>query len=205
MSTKKNSRKTLLLSVIMSSPGPLISGLGLIVGNSATQIADFLRRTSELLAIIMSFAVFTLTSKNEEIDLEKKEKLEKATNIAVGVIMFICGAIMLVLAFFSEHDDMGNVVPSLVIAILSVTANTIFWKKYTALNKKDPNSILKVQSRLYRAKSIIDSCVIVVLLFVIFLPGSLFAYYIDLVGSAIVAGYLAYCGCKTVYERIKEN
>ena len=150
---EKNSRKTLLLSVIMSSPGPLLSGLGVIVGNSDTQIADFLRRTSELLAIIMSFAVFTLTSKNEEIDLEKKEKLEKTTNITVGVIMFICGAIMLVLAFFSEHDDMGNVVPSLVIAILSVTANTIFWKKYTALNKKDPNSILKVKSRLYRAKA----------------------------------------------------
>ena len=53
MLEKKSGAKTLLWSVIMSSPGPLVVGLGLLAGSSATQIADFVRRSAELLAIIM--------------------------------------------------------------------------------------------------------------------------------------------------------
>ena len=55
MSGKKSGSQTLLWSVIMSSPGPLVVGLGLLVGQSSTQIADFVRRSSELLAIIVAF------------------------------------------------------------------------------------------------------------------------------------------------------
>ena len=58
MSNKKSGARTLLWSVLMSSPGPLVVGLGLLSGRSSTQIADFVRRSAELLAIIMSFIVF---------------------------------------------------------------------------------------------------------------------------------------------------
>ena len=40
MSEKKSGAKTLLWSIIMSSPGPLVVGLGLIAGKSSTQIED---------------------------------------------------------------------------------------------------------------------------------------------------------------------
>ena len=43
MSSKKSGSRTLLMSVLMSAPGPLIIGLGLLVGRSSTQIADFIR------------------------------------------------------------------------------------------------------------------------------------------------------------------
>ena len=46
MSNKKSGERTLLLSVLMSSPGPLVVGLGLLSGRSSTQIADFVRRIS---------------------------------------------------------------------------------------------------------------------------------------------------------------
>ena len=49
---QKSGKRTLLLSVLMSAPGPLIIGLGLTVGRSTTQLADFFRRSAELLAII---------------------------------------------------------------------------------------------------------------------------------------------------------
>ena len=57
MNDRKSGAKTLLWSIIMSSPGPLVVGLGLLAGRSSTQIADFVRRSAELLAIIMSFVV----------------------------------------------------------------------------------------------------------------------------------------------------
>ena len=58
MNDKKSGAKTLFWSIIMSSPGPLVVGLGLLAGRSSTQIADFVRRSAELLAIIMSFVVY---------------------------------------------------------------------------------------------------------------------------------------------------
>ena len=68
MQKKKSGAKTLLWSVIMSSPGPLVVGLGLLAGRSATQIADFVRRSAELLGIIMAYAVYVITTKDGACD-----------------------------------------------------------------------------------------------------------------------------------------
>lgn len=201
---KKSGTKTLLWSVIMSAPGPLIIGLGLLVGRSSTQIADFVRRSSELLAIIMAYIVYKITTKDGVCDTARKDKLERFSNLFVGVMMCLGGALMLLLAFVSENEDKGNVIPGLAIALLGVIANTIFWRKYTKLNKQEPNAILAVQARLYRAKSLVDTCVTVALLSVTLFPGSAVSYYLDLIGSVIVALYLIWCGIQTIAERIKK-
>ena len=203
MSNKKSGSRTLLWSVIMSSPGPLVVGLGLMAGRSSTQIADFVRRSSELLAIIMAFVTYKITTKDGQEDLVKKEKVERFSNLFVGAMMCLGGSIMLLLAFVSENEDKGNVIPGLTIAVLGVIANTIFWRKYTKLNKQEPNPILAVQARLYRAKSLVDSCVTIALLSVALAPGTTFSYYLDLIGSVIVAIYLIFCGVQTIRERMK--
>lgn len=202
--TKKSGTKTLLWSVIMSAPGPLIIGLGLLVGRSSTQIADFVRRSSELLAIIMAYIIYKITTKDGVCDTARKEKLEKFSNLFVGAMMCLGGSLMLLLAFVSENEDKGNVIPGLAIALLGVIANTIFWRKYKRLNKQEPNAILAVQARLYRAKSLVDSCVTIALLSVALFPESPISYYLDLVGSVIVALYLIWCGIQTILERIKK-
>ncbi len=200
MSNKKSGNRTLLWSVIMSAPGPLVVGLGLLAGRSSTQIADFVRRSSELLAIIMAFITYKITTKDGVEDTVRKAKIERFSNIFVGAMMCIGGSIMLVLAFVSENTDKGNVIPGLTIAILGVVANTIFWRKYTRLNKQEPNPILAVQARLYRAKSLVDSCVTIALLSVAIAPGAVFSYYLDMIGSIIVAVYLVICGVQTITE-----
>ena len=200
----KSGTKTLLWSVLMSAPGPLIIGLGLFVGRSSTQIADFVRRSSEFLAIIMAYVVYKITTKDGVCDITKKEKLEKFSNLFVGAMMCLGGSLMLLLAFVSENEDKGNVIPGLAIALLGVIANTIFWRKYTKLNKQEPNAILAVQARLYRAKSLVDSCVTIALLSVVLLPNSPLSYYLDLIGSVIVALYLIWCGIQTIAERLKK-
>ena len=74
--------------------------------------------------------------------------------------------------------------------------------KYTLLNKAEPNAILMVQSRLYRAKTLVDSCVTVALLSVLIAPETAVSYWLDFIGSLIVAVYLIWCGCRTVYEEV---
>lgn len=203
MSNKKSGNRTLLWSVIMSSPGPLVVGLGLMAGRSSTQIADFVRRSSELLAIIMAFVTYKITTKDGQEDLVKKQKIERFSNLFVGAMMCLGGSIMLILAFAAENEDKGNVIPGLSIAVMGVIANTIFWRKYTKLNKTEPNPILAVQARLYRAKSLVDGCVTIALLSVAIAPESVFSYYLDMIGSVIVAGYLIFCGVQTIGERMK--
>ena len=202
MNNKNSGSRTLLMSVLMSTPGPLVVGLGLLSGRSATQIADFFRRSSELLAIIMAYIVYKITTKDGSCDEIRKMKLERFSNLFVGAMMCLGGSIMLVLAFFSENTDKGNVIPGLSIAVLGVIANTIFWRKYTKLNKAEPNAILAVQARLYRAKSLVDGCVTIALLSVALMPHSPVSWWLDLIGSIIVSVYLIFCGIQTIRERM---
>lgn len=197
---KKSGSRTLLMSVIMSAPGPIVVGLGLLMGKSSTQLADFVRRSSELLAIIVSFVVYNITNRDGKQDAEKKARLERVSNLIVGAAMCLGGAAMLIIAIFSENTEKGNVIPGLAIAILGVIANTLFWIKYTKLSRQSHNTILTVQSRLYRAKSLVDTCVTIALGTVALFPGTAAAYYLDIVGSIIVALYLIWCGIKTLRE-----
>ena len=201
--TKKAAKRTLLWSVIMSSPGPLVVGLSLFIGNSSTQTADFIRRTAEFIAILMSFIIYKIAENEKFSDETKKERLERTSNLAVGVLMTLGGAIMTVLALTAHSTDKGNVTPGLVIAILSASANAVFWQKYERLGKKRANPILTVQARLYRAKTLIDSCVTVALITVIVLPDSKISHLLDIGGSVIVAVYLLNSGIKTALESAK--
>ena len=164
----KTGKKTLLMSVIMSSPGPLVIGLGLMVGKSSTQVADFVRRSIELVAIILSFIVYCLTTKDDIVDDDKKRKYEKGTNIFVNIAMIVSGIIMCILAITSTSEEKGNVIPGLAIAVLGFIANSFFWIRYTKLSKETNNNILKVQSKLYRAKTFVDFSVMVALGVVLF-------------------------------------
>lgn len=197
--TKSGSR-TLLTSVILSSPGPLVVGWGLMLGQSSTQLADFFRRSAELLAIICAYVIYRITTKDGACDEARRARLERGANMFVGAMMCVAGVIMIALALFSGHAEKGNVAPGLVIAVMGVIANGIFWRRYTKLDKADPNAVLAVQARLYRAKTFVDGCVTVALTTVLLMPGSQVSVVIDLVGSLVVSAYLVYCGAKTIWQ-----
>lgn len=198
---QKSGGRTLLVSVILSSPGPIVVGIGLLLGRSSTQLADFIRRTAELAAIIVSWAVYTITHKKSTMDEQKKAHLARIANLSVGAAMCLGGAAMLAVALLSDGGEKGNVIPGLVIAILGVATNTWFWFRYSALNKKDPDAILAVQAKLYRAKSLVDACVTAALATVAIAPASAAARYMDLAGSIIVAIYLAFSGAATLWGK----
>ena len=198
---KKSGYRTLLLSVLMSAYGPVILGLGLRVGHSSTQIADFTRRTAELLALVAALAVYAVTNRREGMDDAQKSVWEKRGNLFTGIIMCVSGASMLLLSFLSSDGDKGNVIPALVIALLGVIANSIFWRRYTVLSRRQGNAILGVQARLYGAKSAVDICVTVALAAVLAFPGTAVSFWLDRIGSLLVALYMIRCGIKTIAEQ----
>ena len=196
MSRRKGSR-TLLMSVLMSSPGPIVVGLGLLVGKSTTQLADFVRRSAELLAIIAAALTYRLTGDAQP---ERKARLERGANRFVGGAMCLSGAAMVLLALFSEGGEKGNVLPGLSIAVMGVIANCIFWRRYARLGKQENDAILLVQSRLYRAKTLVDGCVTAALATVALFPASPAAALLDTLGTAVVALYLLWSGIQTIRE-----
>lgn len=203
MSNQKSATRSMLVSVLMSAPGPLVVGIGLLTGKSSTQLADFFRRSAELLALVCAYIVYRITAGNGNAD--RRARLERCSNAFVGAMMCLGGAIMILLAITAPSAEKGNVIPGLCIAVMGVIANAIFWRKYTHLNKAEPNAILAVQARLYRAKTLVDLCVTSALLTVVIAPTSPVSAALDTIGSVIVAGYLLVCGAQTVLEAIRKH
>lgn len=177
-------------------------GIGLMMGKSSTQLADFIRRTAELVAIIVSWLVFRVTHNAELEDDTKKAKLERLANICVGIAMCLSGVAMLLVTLLASNTQKGNVIPGLVIAVLGVTTNTWFWLRYSKLNKADPDAILAVQSKLYRAKSLVDACVVLALASILINPDGQVAVVMDVAGSVVVSLYLLFTGAKTLYGQL---
>ena len=203
--SQKSGERTLLASVLLSSPGPLVLGVALFFGRSSTQLADFIRRTAELAAIIVSWILYRILHRHGEPDPLHKEKLERTANLCVGAAMCLSGVVMLFIALFLPDTEKGNVVPGLVIAVLGVTTNSWFWLRYRKLDRENPDAILSAQSKLYRAKSLVDACVVTALGVVAVAPTSPAAWYVDMVGSIIVAAYLIMNGYATIQGQVKKT
>lgn len=192
--------RTLLTSLILSAPGPIVVGIGLFLGRSSTQYADFVRRTAELAAIVVSFFVYRALHNGKETEALREKKLEDMANAFVGGAMCLSGAAMAFLALFSAQAQKGNVIPGLIIALLGVTANTWFSLRYKKLSSDGKSTILTAQSRLYRAKALVDGCVTLALSAVAVAPLSRVAQGMDLFGSLMVAAYLLLSGMTILRE-----
>ena len=201
----KSGERTLLASVALSAPGPIAVGIGLLVGRSSTQLADFIRRTAEFTTIVVSWAVFRLVQAENTLCLERRLKLEAMANLVVGLAMCLGGVAMILIAFLSLDKDRGNVLPGLVIAALGVIANAWFWLRYSRLDQAEPNAILATQGRLYRAKTLVDCCVTLVLIFVAVIPNSPAIRYIDAAGSILIAVFLTLSGARILVKRKVER
>ena len=201
----KSAKKTLLMSIIMGIIGPTTVGLGLLVGQSSTQFADFVRRSIEFLAIVISYVVYSITTKENNTDEIKKQKYEKATDIFVSIAMILSGIIMTVLALYSGNEENGNIIPGLVVAFLGLLINCTFWMKYRKLGKESNNKILIVQRNLYRAKTFVDCSIVLVLVVVLLSDNSTISYYFDLIGTACVSAYLIFTGSKSIINEINNT
>lgn len=192
--------RTLLASVLLSAPGPLVLGAALTVGRSATQLADFLRRTAELGAIIVSWIVYRALHREGTPHPLRKAQLERTASLCVGLAMCFSGLAMLFFALFAGRAAKGNVLPALIIAFLGVLTNAWFWLRYRKLSRQTAHTILVSQSRLYGAKTLVDACVTGVLSVVFVAPHSDAATYLDLIGSSAVAVYLIVSGVGVVRD-----
>lgn len=201
---KSQGEKTLLTALLLSSPGPLITGISAAISLSTTQLADFLRRSTELVAIFMSWLIYRKLQ-HADLGAGEQQRLERLSNLLVGGAMGCTGAMMLLLAAvrLSTYKPGGSVTLGLVIAVLGLLTNTWFWFRYRALAREQFDAVIAGQRELYRAKSCVDLCVVIALSAVAVAPLHPATRYVDLLGSVIVACYLLWNGVSMVRQQLK--
>lgn len=198
-----NREKTLLTALLLSAPGPLVTGIAALSSHSATQLADFIRRTVELVALFLSWWVFRKLQKNRELGETDRIRLERMVGLSVAGAMISSGVIMLIVAAsrLAAYAPAGKVTMGLIIAVLGLLTNSWFWWRYTVLTHEQYSSIIAAQQQLYRAKACVDLCVVTALAAVAIAPTHPVTRYVDSLGSAAVAGYLLWNGLRMVQSQ----
>lgn len=191
--------KTLFSAFALSLPGPLVTGFAAASSRSATQLADFIRRTTELLALGVSWWVFRKLNRGATPSEDERARLERLANRSVAAAMCCSGVAMLIVAVsrLAVARPSGNVSLGLTIAVLGLIINGWFWRRYAAMTRETFNAVIESQRKLYLAKTSVDLCVVAALTAVAVAPTHPATRYIDVAGSGTVALYLLYSGLRS--------
>ncbi len=198
--------KTLIAALLLSMWAPLTTGVAVLLSRSTTQLADFIRRSVELIALFISWRVFRYVEKGHEVSPVQKARLEKIAGLSVAIALCISGLtmFMITMARIDTFEPGGNVYPGLAIAFLGLITNSWFWRRYTKMTNEHYNPVIDSQRLMYRAKTTVDLCVLIALASVAIAPASPATRYIDALGSVAVSIYLLWSGidsyknaCKT--------
>ena len=206
LSKKQSSsrEKTLLTALLLSAPGPLATGMALITSHSTTQLADFLRRGVELVAIFISWWVFRQLQRSAKLGKVDQTRLERAAGLSTAGAMACSGVVLLAVALsrLSVFEPGGNVTVGLTIAVLGLVTNGWFWWRYTVLTREQYSAVIAAQQQLYRAKASVDLCVVAALAAVAIAPAHPATHYVDLLGSVMVAIYLLWSGLRSAQTHL---
>ncbi len=196
--------KTLLTALLLSAPGPLITGYAAFSSHSTTQLADFIRRTMELAAMALAWWVFRQVHRSSLPAAGDQARLEGAAGLGAAGAMLCSGMVMLAIAVsrLSTFSPGGKVTLGLVIAFLGLLTNAWFWRRYAALASEQYSSVIAAQQILYRAKASVDLCVVAALAAVAIAPDHPATRFVDLSGSAIVAAYLLWNGLRMAQSHL---
>ncbi len=194
--------KTLRTSLLLSAPGPLFTGMAVISSQSTTQIADFIRRGVELIALFLSWWVFRRLQRRA-MSAAEQTRLERLTGYSVAGAMILSGGIMLALALsrLNSFEPGGSVTLGLTIAVLGLITNGWFWRRYAAHTREQYSAVIAAQQNLYRAKTLVDFCVVIALGAVAIAPAHPATRYVDILGSVTVAGYLLWSGLRMARDQ----
>lgn len=183
--------KTLRVAVFLSVWAPFATFAALLLGRSATQAADFVRRTVEFGAVLGSWLAFRRV---QRVDDAQRSKIERSVRVVVGVALVLSAAAILTLAVvrWLRPSPTGNVIVGFIIAALGAGVNAWFWARYERFERQERSPIVTAQARLYRAKTFVDVAVLLALGSVWIFGDSVTGRVIDLAGSVFVALYLAW-------------
>lgn len=193
----RKGRKNLIFALCISVPGPVALAISMLDGTSATETADLVRRSCELLSILLAYIVFEITVRKLSGNEKKRERLEVFVKYFTGCAMCISGAIMIYVAIAGFGGEKGNVTTSLVLAVIGAVVNAKLYVNYKAMQ----NAVLSVQAKLHRVKMFFDALMVVILLIWMIVPSDTVKVYTDFIGSLAISGYIIWSGVRVFIDK----
>jgi divalent metal cation (Fe/Co/Zn/Cd) transporter len=194
--------RTLKGALLLSLWGPLLTGIAVLLSQSLTQVADFVRRSVELVALAVAWLVFRHVHETPGMSEARMRHLERRSAQGVAIALAVSGGVMLLLtlARWQAFEEPGDVRLGLAVASLGLVANTWFWRRYRSLERERASDLIGAQRRLYRAKAAVDLVVIASLGTLWIVPDHAAARIVDVGGSLAVACYLLWSSHRTLQE-----
>jgi divalent metal cation (Fe/Co/Zn/Cd) transporter len=188
--------------MLLSLSAPIVTGIAVLQTNSTTQLADFIRRSVELLALVVAYVVFRKAFSGQPLPEGDRRRMERVSGLTVSAALLVSGALLLGFAVIrmGSFTPTGDVTLGLVIAVLGVAFNGWFWRRYTLLNREQHDTVINSQRNLYQAKTMVDFAVIAGLASVALWPSSPVSGYVDGIGSLLVALYLIWRAIQNTIE-----
>lgn len=192
-SLAREKERTLRIAWMLSAWAPAALAVALFLGPSTVLIADFLRRTSELLVLFMSWRVFRRIAHSPSRPLEDFDASERRMSLGVALVLAISTCVILLAAGIRLYQgaEVGWIVPGLVIACAGGGVNLWLWRRNRRLAKQEPSPLIDAQWRFYRSKTLADICVVVTLISGAMLRSTAFSPIVDALGATIIALFLA--------------
>jgi divalent metal cation (Fe/Co/Zn/Cd) transporter len=196
--------RTLLVALLLSAWGPLVTGIAVLLSQSTTQLADFVRRSVELVALATSYGVFRHLRRRPDMAAARAEGLRRRATLTVTMALATSGVVMLLLIAtrLRAFEPGGDVRLGLAIAILGLIVNSVFWRRYRGMTRERPDTIIDAQGHLYRAKAAVDAAVIAALATVLLAPQHPATRWVDLGGSVAVGAYLLLSAWQTAQNSL---
>jgi divalent metal cation (Fe/Co/Zn/Cd) transporter len=191
--------RTLLIALLLSMWAPLTTGVAVLMSESVTQVADFVRRSVELVALAVSWGVVRYVRRHPDLGMERVARLERIAAWTVVGALTASALVTIVLAATRHRgfDPGGDVRLGLLVAALGLVTNAVFLRRYGRLGRRLRSTLVMAQRRLYGAKVMVDAGVIAALATVWIAPRHPVARPVDLAGSVVVALYLLLAAVRT--------
>ncbi len=189
----RRKERTLRAAWLISLWAPLGTGVAMVLGRSTVLFADFLRRSSELLALFLAWLVIRKVSQGKNARFNYGYgKLENLSSLIVATVMVFS---FVIIAFSAagrilDPRPLAILWPGILVASGGLIVNSWFWRRTSALNREESTPVFEAHWRLYRAKSIIDLAVLITLGMSALLRDYNWSVYIDPAGSLIIAVFL---------------
>ncbi len=200
-SINQDRERTLLYSCLLSGWAPLTTGYAALLGKSILLFGDFLRRTGELIGLLLAWHTARRINQGKIQDSKQVQAAENRSSFIVALIMLFSSLIIGVASIqrFVNPQKTTNIFLGLFVAISGFLVNGYFFLRYTKLNNLKPGPILNSQRRLYYAKMFTDLAILITLILSRTLPAP-FSLYMDPIGSVGITILLFVSGLGTLRD-----
>lgn len=181
----------MLWAWLVAAWSPLTYGWAAYVGESMFMVADLLRRSSELAALVLAWYVYR-RARVKNVDSQVYRRWERYSNTLLAAVMLFSVIVILIRAYARLLDPaaVGQVGWGVLIGFLGVIVNGWFWRRYVALASGSYSALAESQWRLFRSKTMLDGWGIISLGSALLFQSASWGRYIDPIGAFVPAAVL---------------